>query len=209
MGIGVTLPHSAPSLPNAVLESMRVRPIANHDCDDLWHWRNDAQTRAMSLNSDKVPYADHYDWFTSVLNDATQRLYIGVVTTPALENQNVGMVRFDSPFDHLHLASTVKSSQRTNKGLRAAVVSINLNPAYRGQGLSEPLLRKALGAFLGENGEHSDVSLSLTHIRAWIKPANIASVKIFKAVGFTHVLSTNNHGQTNTHALEFLLKIAK
>ena len=61
-----------------------------------------------------------------------------------------------------------------------AEASINLNPAFRGQGLSTEVLQASIERF------HSDVGSPLP-LTATIRPANTASIHIFLAAGFTEV----------------------
>jgi UDP-2,4-diacetamido-2,4,6-trideoxy-beta-L-altropyranose hydrolase len=44
-----------------------IRPATIEDAFHLFHWRNDALTRAMSKNSDAVAWPDHVKWLTARL----------------------------------------------------------------------------------------------------------------------------------------------
>ena len=96
-----------------------LRDAAAADALDVWAWRNDPLTRAMSRTTDEVDKASHLDWFAKALADARRTLLIGEV-----EGEKVGMVRFD------HSAETE--------------VSININPAHRSRGLGYGLLCEAM-----------------------------------------------------------------
>jgi RimJ/RimL family protein N-acetyltransferase len=98
---------------------MRLRPATEADALDVWAWRNDPLTRAMSRNQDVVEKADHLAWFTRALADPNRTLLIGEV-----EGEKVGMVRFD------HGDETE--------------VSINVNPAHRSRGYGYSLLSEAV-----------------------------------------------------------------
>jgi len=71
----------------------------------------------------------------------------------------------------------------------SAEVSINLNPAYRGKGLSRSVLEAAIATFENE----VDDSPELT---ATIRPANSASIRIFTSAGFTFS-GTDDGGEFN------------
>lgn len=57
-----------------------------------------------------------------------------------------------------------------------AEVNIGIHPAYRGQGYAKPALQKIVTFAYDE--------LQFTHCLAKIKPENLASTKVFLAVGF-------------------------
>lgn len=132
-----------------------LRRAADADSTDLWHWRNDEETRRMSRTTEIVDWDSHTDWFASSLLDPRRILLVGRVEGVA---ESVGMVRFD-------LDDTGNSAE----------VSINLNPAHRGKGMSKPLLASAIAHFR----EFHDVP-----IIADIKRTNIPSIKCFEGVGF-------------------------
>jgi len=104
------------------------------DSADLWTWRNDTQTRAMSLSGEAVDWPTHDAWFDRSLENELRRLYVG-----RLGDLKIGMCRFDL------------NAQRNE-----AEVSINLNPDARGMRLSVPLLAAAIEAFW------NDVRVDLT-----------------------------------------------
>ena len=94
---------------------MKLRRANPTDTVDIWNWRNDSHTRAMSRASDIVSWENHCEWFARALEDKSVILYI--VTEKKLCTK-LGVVRFD-----------IKSAKYI------AEVSINLNPEMRGRGL--------------------------------------------------------------------------
>jgi len=93
------------------------------DCERLWRWRNDPETRVNSLNTGEISWQSHQDWFEKTLRDPTRIILIGCI-----EGIAVGMCRFD-------IAGGT------------AEVSIGLDPALRGRGLGAPLLALAVARF--------------------------------------------------------------
>lgn len=93
--------------------------------------------------------------------------YVRSLTSPARsiliaiddEAVSMGMVRFD----------------RDDNG---AEVSINLNPAFRGRGLGAEVLRAGIADF--------ESRWPSTPLRARIRAANPASIRLFEAVGFVY-----------------------
>ena len=125
--------------------AVTVRPATQADALDVLAWRNDPLTRAMSRDQQAVEEGAHLAWFARALTDPSRTLLIG-----EMGGGKVGMVRID------HGAETE--------------VSINLNPAFRGQGLSHPLLMAALAG--------------KTDVWAEVREENAASIRLFERAGF-------------------------
>ena len=133
--------------------TLRVRPATADDSRDIWLWRNDAHTRAMSRTQDETPWQDHAQWFAKAVADPAVAIFIGEAA-----GASVGMCRFDRRRDPADCE-----------------VSINLNPQFRGQGLSSRLLAKAIAAY------------SETYVGqfvAEIRHDNLASLRCFAGNGF-------------------------
>ncbi|HEY0436568.1 MAG TPA: GNAT family N-acetyltransferase [Phenylobacterium sp.] len=125
---------------------MIVRPATAADALDVLAWRNDPVTRAMSRSREAVDEAAHMAWFERALADPKVTLLIGEEGGTKL-----GMVRFDH--------------------LQATEVSINVNPACRGQGRGQALLAAALAQVSGE-------------VVADVLEDNLASRRLFERAGF-------------------------
>ena len=156
-------------------QHLKVSPLLEDDCQALWLWRNDASTRAMSLNTDVVSFDEHLVWFNSVFTDPTQYLYMVTLADkePQQDIQKVGFLRFD-------LSYSVNE-----KGKRAALISINLNPQFRGKGLSVKLLRQGINTFVKALATQQHTFEAPSCIKAIIKKENIASIKCFEGAGFS------------------------
>jgi RimJ/RimL family protein N-acetyltransferase len=126
---------------------MFVRKATKADALDVLSWRNDPLTRSMSRAPDEVGQASHLEWFEKALGDPSRTLLIG-----ELDGQKIGMVRFDH-------------GEETE-------VSININPACRGQGLSHALLTESMTWVCGT-------------LVAEIRPENLASQRLFEHAGFS------------------------
>jgi RimJ/RimL family protein N-acetyltransferase len=100
----------------------------------------------MSRSTEPVEPAGHARWFQGALADPSCTLLIG-----ERGGRKIGMVR-------------LARGDETE-------VSINLNPAERGQGLARELLALALAAERGA-------------VLAVIKPENLASIRLFEGAGF-------------------------
>jgi len=137
-----------------------ARTATPADSRDLFEWRNDAQTRAASRSIEPVMWEQHELWFTGVLADKHRELYI---VERVADSEAVGMCRFDEGEGGL------------------TEVSINLNPAFRGRGLSVGVLVAAIEKFRDGGGG------ALT---ATVRPENTASIRVFEKAGFRRSAST-------------------
>jgi len=133
---------------------LTLRRAQADDSEIVWLWRNDAATRAASLNDQPIPFEHHDRWFAAVLSHPDHELMIGIDEA----GNRVGMVRFDvdSP--------------------TSATVSINVAPQFRGAGIGRAMLRAALEYMATE---HPGVTLT-----AVIRASNAASLQIFGREGF-------------------------
>lgn len=130
-----------------------IRPANESDSTEILSWRNDVFTRANSLNSKLVSLSEHKQWFSSCLKDSSVSLLLGEVDG-----------------DHLGICFFVESKYKVAK------VSLNLNPKFRGRGLSTRFLKASIDSFLQTwSGQ----------LIAEIKPTNIASERCFTKAGFT------------------------
>ena len=105
-----------------------IRRATQGDSEDLWRWRNDPQTKAMSKNIEEVSWDAHERWYVKSLKDPVLFIFIGLTQ----ENEKVGMSRFNLSKD-------------------IAEVSINLNPIFRQKGFSTPLLVASIHQFYKYN----------------------------------------------------------
>lgn len=138
------------------MNEILIRLATKEHSKVIWEWRNDATTRAMSLNQDLVSWENHQSWYERVLINNNRHLYVGYT-----DNILFGMVRFDKCENQDHTYE----------------VSINLDPQQRSKGLGKLLLIKVIEQFWNQV---ADASLIL----AEIKKENDASRKVFQNVGF-------------------------
>jgi spore coat polysaccharide biosynthesis protein SpsF len=132
-----------------------VRRAGLADAEDVWRWRNDPGTRAMSISPEEVAWDEHARWFAASLNDRHRQLYLGCLGNAS---RKVGICRFD-----------------TDPGKGMAWASINLDPAMRGLNLSRRLLAAGIRLFLVERA---------VDLWATVKKRNTASIRCFTRCGF-------------------------
>lgn len=165
-----------------------VNTVRQEDCEDLWHWRNDPHTRASSLNTDSVPFDQHCKWFESALRNTNQFLLLGSIPNMEIpgSSNKIGMVRFD-----IESVNNASANSQTALVDKKAIVSINLNPNFRGKGLSAPLLSMAVEVFKTSIALPSSTLSQIRFIEATIKEDNQASIMCFQRAGFA-VVNANN-----------------
>jgi RimJ/RimL family protein N-acetyltransferase len=135
-----------------------VKPACEDDSKDIFTWRNDKLTREMSLTTDPVAWEGHELWFENTLKNDTRLLLMCIDT---VINEKICVVRFDL-------------------NINRALVSINLAPSMRGNGLAKICLNAAIN-FLKTHAP------SIDSLDAEIKSTNRASIATFQGVGFSQV----------------------
>jgi UDP-2,4-diacetamido-2,4,6-trideoxy-beta-L-altropyranose hydrolase len=147
-----------------------LRPVRAEDCRLLWEWANEPTVRASSFTTEAIPWEQHQQWFAARLNDPNCAFFI------ALNGAGVpiGQVRGDVSD-------------------RAAVISISLDPRFRGTGYGTKLIRKG-SEILFERG-------NVDRVHAFIRHGNDASRKAFEKAGFNKVEDTIVRG----HAASLLV----
>ena len=74
----------------APAREVRLRPAIASDCERVWVWRNDPETRAASLDTEPIPWEVHEPWFNETLRRPDRRVYIVVA-----DGRDAGAVRLD------------------------------------------------------------------------------------------------------------------
>lgn len=136
-----------------------LRDAEERDLGLVWAWANDPLTRAGSLSSAPIPYADHHAWFTRRLaSRAAGGLAPGAgMWVVERGGEPVGFARLDG-----------------GEG-GALVVSVHVSPSARGQGVAQ----EALVALM-ERARSVGVGLLV----ALVHPLNVRSVGLFEGGGF-------------------------
>jgi UDP-2,4-diacetamido-2,4,6-trideoxy-beta-L-altropyranose hydrolase len=135
-------------------DEVRIRRSLQDDCRLFWQWANEPQTRAASFSSGFIPWDSHVQWFESKLADPNAMLYTAVDGSGA----PLGYIRF----------------QRCG---HSAVISLSLDPQFRGLGRGRNLLLLACERVFADS--------FTTCIDAYVKPENRISLRLFAAAGFT------------------------
>ncbi|QDC47517.1 GNAT family N-acetyltransferase [Candidatus Methylopumilus universalis] len=133
---------------------IKIQKATTEDFDEILNWRNDDLSRLMSRSQERVSIEEQHKWFDSYLTGNKITIYMGYWS-----EKKIGVCYFN--FD---------------EESKMSEVSININPNFRGLGLSRQFLMNALSAF-------RKINTSL--IRAVVKKSNKPSISIFKTCDFT------------------------
>lgn len=144
------------------MKKICVRKAKFEDNHDVFSWRNDPQARLMSTDTDPVQWNKHSQWFITSLSAVNTLL---LICNYSKKQTKIGMVRFD-----------LQASLNNN----VAMISINLAPSMRGQGLAKICLQQAIKYCVAINPQ-------ITQIQAIIKTSNVISQHAFKSVGFVFI----------------------
>lgn len=138
-------------------ESLRIRKAEMSDAESIWHWRNHGGASAFYLDPTPTPLADHLAWFEGALASATRELML-----VEHDGQPAAHVRID----------------RSSSCATAAEISIYLNPAFRGKGMSTSFLLAAINS--------PQIKPHATFI-AKAHRENEPSIRLFISAGFERV----------------------
>lgn len=147
--------------PNDIL----IRLAKNHDVKNIFNWRNDSLTRQMSHSKENIDWISHNKWFNKSLKSKNKLILIACSQN---FEKNLAVVRFDM-------------------NEKFALVSINLNPCFRGKNLSKKILHKSISFF-------SQKLCNIKILHAEISDLNLKSKKIFESEGFILYKKIGNLG---------------
>ena len=149
---------------------MKIFRAQRENAKDLFDWRNDEQSVAMSLDPHVITWEEHRVWYSAAISSKYRFIYLA--SLPDIQDL-IGMVRFDIVNN-----SSKEKTQPDAINPTFADVSIIVNPAVRGQRLCVPLLTSGIIEFR---------SIYNIPITAHIKQENKASIKCFEKANFVFV----------------------
>ena len=149
--------------------TMRLRPARWQDCEQIWQWANEAETRQCSFQSAAISWENHVNWFQARLQDIS--CYFWIVLNR--QDQPIAQVRFDA------------------LSIDVAQISISLDRSYRNQGFGKTILNTAIRKIFRET--------KFISISAWIKPENRASISIFESVQFIKIEAEYKRSEMALH----------
>lgn len=132
----------------------RIRKATTSDLNTLFDLANDPEIRAQSYSKSPILLDDHIKWLNRKLNDPDTILYIF-----EYKNEAIGQVRFDIKME--------------------ATISYSIDKRFRGRGWGQPILQKAIDAFINERHPMKIVG--------FVKKENLSSNMIFKNLEFAQL----------------------
>jgi RimJ/RimL family protein N-acetyltransferase len=142
-----------------------IRDVQKKDLLDIFAWRKDKLANFFSKNKNKITLQSHKKWFYKALLNPKKFFYVCY-----LLNKNSGIIKKIG-----YVIFDIKN--------RFAIVSINLNPAFRKKNLSTILLSKAIKKFY---------KFKKLKLLAEIKKDNLASLKCFFNNKFHYLKKSKN-----------------
>lgn len=135
---------------NLEINNLKIRDLIYDDILEIFEWRNNYETRIMSINREKISFSNHQKWFYKTIKSDFIKIFIGTIS-----QHKIGITKFDF-----------------NKLNGNCEVSINLNPKMRGMNFSTTFLSSSIDKYLISNKSQK--------LNAKIRKENKASIKIFK-----------------------------
>ena len=140
--------------------NVKVRLARAAECDLVYNWANDPETRQQSLNIDPIDYDTHCTWFKNCLINPEKLLLI-----VEYDSMPCAQIRFDRQDSKIEIAYSVSPDMR---GVGLGAITIRAGVRYLWQHAME------LFSLCPE-----DIVLS-----AIVKTSNHASRHVFETLGF-------------------------
>lgn len=105
---------------------LQLRRTGMGDCEILWRWANDPDTRRHSFNPEPISWEEHVRWFARRVDHPDHHLYV------ALDEDGgpVGQIRFDKMGEFMETDVTVAPEKR-GLGLGSRLVSLGADRLVR------------------------------------------------------------------------------
>lgn len=139
-----------------------LREAHEDDCEMIYKWANDPNTRAASFSTGPIAWEEHIQWFGRTFINPDCMLFIAL----DIEGHPVGQVRFE-----------MDGSDGSDRS--EATISISIDSNFRGRGLGSLVILRA--------SEEIFKRRHISRINAFIKPQNRASIRAFEKAGFSAV----------------------
>lgn len=137
-----------------ISDSLFLRNAKYYDAKQTFLWASNTEVRKYSFQKEKIEWNAHLKWFTNKISDIGCAYYI-----LCEKGKNIGSLRFDIDIDG------------------NAMISYLIDPTMHGKGYGKIILNLGIERL---HAYRSDVK----RVYGFVHPENIASIKIFKQLGF-------------------------
>lgn len=153
---------------------LRLRQVRPEDRRLLWEWANDTDVRAASFSPEPILWETHVAWFEEKMHAAAEPRPTSIILIAEDDDgAAIGQIRFDA---------------RPDSGWDT---DVTVAKAMRGRRLASELIRLGFETIAAQD--------SNKQVHAFVKPANIASIKAFERAGFRQRGTENLRGHMATH----------
>lgn len=134
--------------------TVNLRRASQSDLQITFKWVNHEAVRRFSINTQAVDFDSHSDWFLQKIKSQETAYYI----LDSAAKVALGSIRFDL-------------QENTGK------INYLIDPDHHGMGLGSIILKKGIDILKKEIPE-------VQSVHGWVFQSNVASIKIFKKLGF-------------------------
>lgn len=102
-------------------ERVYLRDVTREDCDLLFSWANNKETRKNSFNSEQIDYKEHVEWFNNLLLSDNRKQFLLMAGSDP-----VGQVRIDIYGNCCEISYSIEASNR-NKGYGTEIIKLAID----------------------------------------------------------------------------------
>jgi spore coat polysaccharide biosynthesis predicted glycosyltransferase SpsG/RimJ/RimL family protein N-acetyltransferase len=153
----------------AATQHYTIRLATQRDAVLYFEWANDPAVRRNAIHPEPIAWDTHVAWFARRLQDTDSYLYL--LQSP--DGKPIGQVRIE--FDGV---------------AQPGHIDYSLAPAYRGRGLGQVLLRRAL-----QQLRHDRPALAGGVVQGQVKASNAASSRVFEELRFVRQAAVTLQGE--------------
>jgi UDP-2,4-diacetamido-2,4,6-trideoxy-beta-L-altropyranose hydrolase len=99
---------------------LELRKIVESDAQLIFEWANDDEVRSNAINTHKINWEDHINWFDKKLQSADTYVFIAF-----LHDEPVGQIRFDKENEDYTVDYSIAKNHR-GKGLGTEIVKAGI-----------------------------------------------------------------------------------
>lgn len=114
----------SPAAPALVGPDFTIRPVIASEKRDIFNWRNDDATLALTCHADPVNWTYHQRWFGDCLNSLKSDLLLCVRNSD--EQEKIALVRFEMSADQSRAEIALEIQSGTSERSELAIMKLVL-----------------------------------------------------------------------------------